>query len=385
MLAIGVELRSWATTIRAPLLSNIIHDVRHVYGGLLTYAANWDDVDDTVILGDLDVIGVNAFFPLSDRHGASFTELQQGGVEVARKMRELATTWQKPVMFTEVGYTTRKDAAIEPWTWPDTMTKVEIDQQSQAEAFAALLAPLLQEPWFAGFFVWRIYADPDDMSQEAEWGFSPRGKQAELVVRDAFSARWEADGPNAAWTGFSTVKASGIGSLLNEMMPRRLLQRLLRSRRPAWSRSRCSWPVIGIRRREFDLRRSNAATRRGFWKPRASAPTNARPARIMSRARICNRGERVSRDAFFKAGSVRPRSSRDQSWSLNACSKDYCPLLADKHLEACHPNFDRLPASIARALPSLDSAIIDYDTRSVCASYRERTAVVLSRDEGSLR
>ena len=47
--------------------------------------------------------------------------------------------------------------------------------------------------WFAGFFVWRMYADPDDVSQEAEWGFSPLGKLAELEVRDAFAARWSAD------------------------------------------------------------------------------------------------------------------------------------------------------------------------------------------------
>ena len=32
------------------------------------------------------------------------------------------------------------------------------------------------------------------MSQEAEWGFSPRGKQAELVLRDAFAAALAADG-----------------------------------------------------------------------------------------------------------------------------------------------------------------------------------------------
>ena len=43
--------------------------------------------------------------------------------------------------------------------------------------------------------MWRLYADPDDLSQEAEWGFSPRGKLAELVLRDAFAARWAADGP----------------------------------------------------------------------------------------------------------------------------------------------------------------------------------------------
>ena len=41
--------------------------------------------------------------------------------------------------------------------------------------------------------VWREYADPDDTSQEPPWGFSPRGKLAELVVRDAFATRWACD------------------------------------------------------------------------------------------------------------------------------------------------------------------------------------------------
>ena len=43
--------------------------------------------------------------------------------------------------------------------------------------------------------MWRLYADPADVSQEAEWGFSPRGKLAELVLRDAFTAPWASDGP----------------------------------------------------------------------------------------------------------------------------------------------------------------------------------------------
>ena len=210
MLSVGVELRSFATTTHAPLLSSIVQDVRHAYGGLLTYAANWDDADDTVVWSDLDVISLNAFFPLSDKHGATFDDLRSGGVEVARKVRELAESWQKPVLFNEIGYTTRKDAAVEPWIWPDVMKSVEIDQHSQAEAFAALLAPLLDEPRFAGFFVWRLYADPDDMSQEAEWGFSPRGKLAELVVRDAFAARWAAD-RDVARASFLSPRAVGFG------------------------------------------------------------------------------------------------------------------------------------------------------------------------------
>src|SRR5204863_4418350 len=65
MLSVGVELRSWLTTTHAPLFAEILRGVKRIYGGPLTYAANWDDVEDTVILGELDVIGINAFFPLT--------------------------------------------------------------------------------------------------------------------------------------------------------------------------------------------------------------------------------------------------------------------------------------------------------------------------------
>jgi hypothetical protein len=195
MLSVGVELGSWLTSSRARTFLPIVADVRKIYGGPLTYSANWDDVDDTLILSALDVIGINAFYPLADKDGADFVELRQGGARVAERVRRLTELWHKPVIFTELGYTTRTDPAVRPWEWPEHLQSVTVDQRAQAEAYRGLLAPLLEEPAFLGFFVWRVYADPDDASQEAEWGFSPRGKAAELVVRDAFRARWAADGP----------------------------------------------------------------------------------------------------------------------------------------------------------------------------------------------
>ena len=197
MFSAGVELRSWVTTTRAPSFSEIVRDIRGVYHGILTYSANWDDVDQTVILGDLDVIGINAFYPLAEKDGASEAELRKGGERVRSKVHDLAETWHRPVLFTEIGYTTRSDPAVHPWEWPDKMTDVHVDEYAQAVAYHALLAPVLDEPYFAGFFVWRVYSDPEDVSQEAEWGFSPRGKLAELVVRDAFHAAWAGDGERA--------------------------------------------------------------------------------------------------------------------------------------------------------------------------------------------
>jgi hypothetical protein len=195
MFSAGVELRSWVTTARAPSFSALLAEIRRIYGGPLTYAANWDDVEDTVILGELDLIGINAFYPLAEQNGADPDKLAAGGRDVARRVAKLAGAWQKPVIFTEFGYTTRTDPAVRPWEWPDAMVNVRVDQLAQAEAYVALLTPLLDEAAFSGAFVWRVYADPDDLSQEAEWGFSPRGKLAELPLRDAFAAHWAADGP----------------------------------------------------------------------------------------------------------------------------------------------------------------------------------------------
>ncbi len=189
----GVELRSWVTTTHAPSFAALIRELRAVYKGPITYSANWDDVESSVILGELDVIGVNAFYPLADKEGAPFETLLEGGKRVQARVRALADTWQRPILFTEIGYTTRRDPAVRPWEWPDAMTGVRVDETAQADAYRALVAPLLDEPRFMGFFVWRVYADPDDVSQEAEWGFSPRGKLAELVMRDAFAATWAGD------------------------------------------------------------------------------------------------------------------------------------------------------------------------------------------------
>jgi hypothetical protein len=194
LFAVGVELRSWVTTAHSPTFFPVIERIRNVYRGPLTYAANWDDVHDTVIWGELDVIGINAFFPLADQAGASDAALAVGATRVVEATRRLAQRWGKPVVFTEFGYTSRRDPAVRPWEWPEHLANVQIDENDQARAYHALLNVMIPEPWFVGVFVWRLYADPSDVSQEPEWGFSPRGKLAELELVDAFRAHWGADG-----------------------------------------------------------------------------------------------------------------------------------------------------------------------------------------------
>jgi hypothetical protein len=196
LFAVGVELRSWVTTTHAPSFLPILRDIRATYAGPLTYAANWDDVEQTVILGELDVIGINAFYPLTDKQHATAEDLERGGQEVAKKVHALAEQWHKPVVFNEFGYTARTDPALRPWEWPDHMQGVMVDAPAQALAYRGLLRGMLDTVELRGGFVWRLYADPDDLSQEAEWGFSPRGRQAELWLRGAYWSNWASDAPN---------------------------------------------------------------------------------------------------------------------------------------------------------------------------------------------
>jgi hypothetical protein len=200
LLAVGVELRSWVTTSHAPEFLPVIEQIRKAYQGPLTYAANWDDVHDTVIWDHLDLIGINAFYPLASQEGATDVELAAGAKRIAGETRRLAERWGKPILFTEFGYTTRNDPAVRPWEWPEHLSNVRINELDQARAYRALLGAMIPEPWFVGVFVWRLYADPGDVSQEPEWGFSPRGKLAELELVDAFRAHWGADGPRREGT-----------------------------------------------------------------------------------------------------------------------------------------------------------------------------------------
>jgi hypothetical protein len=150
-------------------------------------------VEDVLFWDQLDIIGINAFYPLADEPGASYDEYVRGATRAMEGVRDVALNHAMPVAFVEVGYTTRTDAAIEPWLWPDDMTGVVVDEAEQARALSATFHAFLAEPWFAGFWVWRYYSNLDDVSQEAGWGFSPHGKVAEPMLADAFRERWAGD------------------------------------------------------------------------------------------------------------------------------------------------------------------------------------------------
>lgn len=190
--SIGVECKSWSGRFGAYWWS-LIDDVRAAFGGLLTYSANWDEADGVLFWDRLDLVGINAFYPLADHDGASDAEYLEGARRAAANVGALAAVLDMPVLFVEVGYTTRRDAAVQPWLWPDDMVDVVISEHEQARALFASFRGFAPEDFFTGFFVWRYYANLDDVSQEAVWGFSPHGKEAEPLLEQVFGYEFASD------------------------------------------------------------------------------------------------------------------------------------------------------------------------------------------------
>lgn len=203
MLSLGVECKSWSGRF-GERWTRMIRGVRAHYDGLVTYSANWDEAIDVLFWDQLDVIGINAFYPLAESSEGSYAA---GARRVVGEVRAVAQYFDQPILFVEVGYTTRPAAAIRPWEWPDDMVGVAVDEAEQARAYRAVLSAYSGPEWLAGLFVWRYYADPDDVTQEAAWGFSPRAKRAESELAEAFSWQWGADG--APGTG-SPREVSGL-------------------------------------------------------------------------------------------------------------------------------------------------------------------------------
>ncbi len=190
--SIGVECKSWSGRFGG-FWASFIDDVRAAFPGLLTYSANWDEAEDVIFWDRLDLIGINAFYPLAHHDGATYDEYLTGAREARDSVQRVSDAVQMPVLFVEVGYTTREDAAVEPWLWPDGMTDVAYSEAEQARALEASFSAFVPEDWFAGFFVWRYYANLDDVSQEAMWGFSPHGKQAEPMLEAVFAQPFGVD------------------------------------------------------------------------------------------------------------------------------------------------------------------------------------------------
>lgn len=189
-LCVGTELHT-AAVAREADWRRLISDVRNVYSGKLTYAANWyKEFEEVAFWDQLDYIGIQAYFPLSDKETPSVAELKRSWQAHVETIRQVQRKFRKPVLFTEVGYRSMKDAAIRPWEWPERSNSPadEAGLATQANCYEAFFQTFWNRDWVAGAYIWKWFPGAQQVRGQE---FSPQGKPAEQVM-----TRWFGDRSN---------------------------------------------------------------------------------------------------------------------------------------------------------------------------------------------
>jgi hypothetical protein len=179
---LGVEQFAIATELALmtddrPAWLRVIQAVRDRYDGQLTYASS-TDWERVPFWDALDVIGLDVYAPLSATPTTDVQALQQAAESFIPRIAALSAKYDREVLFTEAGYTSQQGTATDPSSW--RISRVPA-QAEQAAAYEALLAAASDQPFWAGIFWW-VWATPPYTEAEP-LDFSPRGKEAEAVIR----------------------------------------------------------------------------------------------------------------------------------------------------------------------------------------------------------
>jgi hypothetical protein len=135
----------------------LIAAVRERTDAPLTYAANWTAYREVPFWDALDVIGIQAYFPVAGRPDAPEEEIEQGWRRVVAEVRDFARERGRRVVFTELGYNRALAAPVRPWAYDVDGPEAEAVQE---RCLRAALRAVESEPAIAGAFLWKWFPQP---------------------------------------------------------------------------------------------------------------------------------------------------------------------------------------------------------------------------------
>ena len=189
---IGTELATMASPKHNPdntrRWKEMIAIVRSIYSGKLTYGGNWGDpyneANEIQFWGDLDYIGISAYYSLSNE------QIPQVGTMLASwqnihniSLQPLVNRWNKPIIFTEVGFRSINQGAYYPAEW---FRSANFEEIGQANAFEAMFSFFDNKSYMAGMQIWDVSSDPNYGGQ-GNTDFTFVNKKAESTVKKWFT------------------------------------------------------------------------------------------------------------------------------------------------------------------------------------------------------
>jgi len=158
----------------------IIKQVRDVYSGKITYAAEGNNAFKIEFWDGLDFIGLDVYFQLTNKINPELKDLEEGWKKNEEKIRLLSEKYNKKIIFTEIGYKSVIGTAVRPWEWNGDQ---EVSQLQQAHAFEAMYRTFSNKEYIEGIYIWKYFTDNNNYEKgNIKKGFTPYGKITEGVI-----------------------------------------------------------------------------------------------------------------------------------------------------------------------------------------------------------
>ncbi len=181
LFCIGTELKN-STTNRPIFWKNLIHKVRAIYDGPITYSANWDEYQNFPLWKELDYISVNTYFPISWKKTPKIRKTIRNWRSIKRKLKKFSKKENKKILLTEFGYRNVNFAGKRPWTH-DRQDNKSPNNQAQTNLYKAFFKTFWDQPWVAGGFCWQWFHKPPS---ENNTTFSIQDKPALEIIQEYY-------------------------------------------------------------------------------------------------------------------------------------------------------------------------------------------------------
>ncbi|MDO5978153.1 glycoside hydrolase family 113 [Flavivirga spongiicola] len=181
---IGTELEKFIDN-RPDYWFKLIGEIKQIYKGKLTYAANWDEFKRTPFWDLLDFIGVDAYFPVSNSKTPTVEECLTGWEQHKKVINTISEKYKKPILFTEFGYRSVDYSGREPWKSDTNMMQVNLEAQTNTTK--ALFETFWKEDWFAGGFIWKWFRNHSKSGGENNSQYTPQNKPVEDLIKTHYA------------------------------------------------------------------------------------------------------------------------------------------------------------------------------------------------------
>lgn len=193
---VGTEL-TFASQKEGFWRDSVIRNVRKLFSGQITYAANWDEYKEVKFWDLVDYVGIDAYFPLTQASNATNEQLLAGWKSWLAEIETFQKSVGKPVVFTESGYCSADIASSKPW---EEALKTTPNTSLQKECYKALVDTFWDKPWFFGVYWWAWNTYPQS-GGENNSSFTPQNKPAMEYLKEAYSRPFAQKFAFAAYSG----------------------------------------------------------------------------------------------------------------------------------------------------------------------------------------